>query len=874
MTPHMTPKFKPPTFTSWYLHDGRTPILEESVDATLPIWMDVEENCTWGIMENPQQPQNGQRAPPRKRSSRKGLPRRFPCQHIGCDKQYSRAEHLQRHALNHKPKQVYRCQDGICQQSFVRQDLFDRHVKKHRHTHSWSESIHNTPPTQEECDTVACETRHVVDQHALVTTLSPAIQNVDETLPGDLTATAPTNWDFALQPFEDAVLNTAQRDDAFGNWLLSPLGSHGWDLDVAQLPLLDYSSQFDVGSSMSASYPSALIANAEHNTSTNTADGGGICNSVSLGSSACRDRHIRISAAQLSKITDLLELFHLKNTANSGLADIPSTSLFYRTPEGLWPNIHTHVLEKCVMFFWQDVATQIPIVHQATFRAENAPVPLLLAIISLGASHLVRINEPKAMIDYRQLADLIITGLRWEIHANENAQPPVSLWVAQALLLLEFYEKMFSSRQLHERAHIHHVSTLTLLQRGSSLGGLTDPDTPLDAPGSPVIGERGSTHETNDLDTWWRRWVSNEAMVRVVFTAYEMDTLHAAIFGHESSLLPSDVGLTLPCDDMLWTAESPDKVRQLETSLCLYGIRPTKFLDGLKSYLHGKPSHVHLRGRLTLFSGLLSVGYHTRQREKNNKLFEAVPSQAERKKWTAMVLRALEQWKQGIDDALSITSGRRTSPRPRSHSRLMTEPMVLYHLAYITMHVDILNCQILAGSEILLGRRVSRKELSNARSYATTWTSTFEARLAVLHSFKLLSHVLGANQPNSQESVDRLPSLTEYSSRSDPYIYRPWCLYLAALTIWMYHYIIAQRQTEDLLSPAATEVSMKQAACEYTSLLAECNDPNEIEDRTSKQGCNVILQTLSDNLAIAEPTILVEASKTLRKCRVLLESSP
>lgn len=37
-----------------------------------------------------------------KRASRKGAPRKFPCDHPGCDKLYSRAEHLQRHQLNRK----------------------------------------------------------------------------------------------------------------------------------------------------------------------------------------------------------------------------------------------------------------------------------------------------------------------------------------------------------------------------------------------------------------------------------------------------------------------------------------------------------------------------------------------------------------------------------------------------------------------------------------------------------------------------------------------------------------------------------------------------------------------------------------------------
>lgn len=820
-------------------------------------------------MENSQQPQNEQRAPPRKRSSRKGLPRRFTCQYPGCNKQYGRAEHLQRHSLNHEPKQIYRCQHGSCQQTFVRQDLFDRHVGKHKHTPSWAQSHLNTSPTQDDSSTPTYQIGGVADQRAQIENVSPLTQNFDGTLPGHVT-NASTGWDFATQPFEDAMLGTTQSDDALATWLLSPLGSHGWDLDVAQLPLLDYSSQFDLGNSVSANRPSNLSATIGQGTSSHSADMTGMGGVVSLDSSACRDSHIQISISQLSKIIDLLESFHRKNAPNLGITNVPSASLVHRTPEGLWPNIGTHVLEQCTVCFWQDVATQIPIVHQATFSAAKAPVPLLLAIVALGAAHQVRVNEPKAMIDYRHLADLIITGLRWEVLTNEDAQPPVSLWVAQALLLLEFYEKMFSNRQLHERAHIHHVSTLTLLRRGSPLGGQSGADTPLQAPETPNADEQADTQRPFDIDTWWRYWASNEAMIRVVFTAYEMDTLHAAIFGHESSLIPSDVGLTLPCDDILWTAESADKVRQLESSLCLYGIRPIRFLDGLKSFLHGKSAQVHLRGRLTLFCGLLSVGYHTRPREKYNKLFEAVPSQAERKKWTTMVLQALEQWKQGFDDALSILPTYEAQFKP--HSRLMTEPTVLYHMAYITMHVDILGCQILAGSELLLGRRVSKKELTNARSYASTWASTFDARLAVLHSFKLLSHTFGTTRSSSHGELPHLQSPTAYASRSDFCIYRPWCLYLSALTIWMYHYMTTQRQSEGLTIEHTNDTYTEKEACNYISLVADCNEPDEIENRLTKHGCKAILRTLSDNLANAEPTILVEASKRLRKCIDLLES--
>ncbi len=49
--------------------------------------------------KDPQGDNAGEEQPKRKRS-RKGLEKNFPCPHHGCGKSYSRAEHLYRHQLN------------------------------------------------------------------------------------------------------------------------------------------------------------------------------------------------------------------------------------------------------------------------------------------------------------------------------------------------------------------------------------------------------------------------------------------------------------------------------------------------------------------------------------------------------------------------------------------------------------------------------------------------------------------------------------------------------------------------------------------------------------------------------------------------------
>ena len=820
-------------------------------------------------MDDAQQSQNEEPAPARtKRSSRKGLPKRFMCQSSGCHKQYSRAEHLQRHSLNHEPKRIHRCRTDGCRQTFVRQDLFDRHVERHRHRDDSWQSATDTPSAREDHNSTSVPSQNVVETHHPATRSVSLQQQPEENLISQA-AMAMADWDFLAQPFENGTSGTASGNDSLAAWLLSPPGSHGWDLDVTQPSFMNYNPDNGSCNPFDASNLAFLPASDQHGDSVTATWVDGTENAASVGSLVLpQQHHVHISARRLGEILDLLQTFHRKHAPSLKLT-IGSQSLVYRTPDGVWPNVTLLVLEQCVASFWKDVASQMPILHQPTFSANHCPVLLLLAIIPLGAAQLVRLASVEIVAGYRDFADLIIMGLRWEIQSNEAAQPPVNLWVAQALLLLEFYEKMFSSRQLHERAHIHHVSTLTLLRRGSPLGGRLGTETPLEVDEMQDLpdAEDGPIRSAPTCDSWWHRWSSNEAMLRVIFAAYEMDTLHAAMFGHESSLLPSDVGLPLPCDDVLWVAETPESMHALETSFHLCGVKTTKFLDGLKNCLHGHAMQSHYRARLTLVIGLLSVACNLRPREKHIKLFETVPSQTERKKWTQMMFRALDQWKEGLDGALSSLQSHRPGHVPSS---MVIEPTVLFHLTYITTHVDILYCQILAGTRLLLGRRVSRKELASAKSYAATWATTSEARLAVLHSARLLAETLLAQRPTMQDDSSGPSSTDEYSCRSDPCIYRPWSLYLAALTIWTYQYTASPNAPNEEITESLLEHDVEIIACSHIASLAESRDVDQLTKKGSNRGCSAVLQYLSVNLATAETEILVEASSRLGECCKLL----
>ncbi|CAG7919776.1 unnamed protein product [Penicillium olsonii] len=53
------------------------------------------------------------------------------CQHDGCGKVFTRAEHKRRHELNHNPEASYRCTQPGCKKTFHRTDLLARHIERH-----------------------------------------------------------------------------------------------------------------------------------------------------------------------------------------------------------------------------------------------------------------------------------------------------------------------------------------------------------------------------------------------------------------------------------------------------------------------------------------------------------------------------------------------------------------------------------------------------------------------------------------------------------------------------------------------------------------------------------------------------------------------
>ncbi|KAJ6779302.1 hypothetical protein PWT90_02485 [Aphanocladium album] len=851
-----------------------------------------------------------------KRASRKGAPRKFVCEHPGCDKIYSRAEHLQRHQLNHNPKEIFRCDVGDCDQKFVRLDLLARH--KRRHTASYTprnripsfdtsvdrstlldhavreQNVNLTGPSSRH--SYAHQTHpHASGPHDAAILLTPESNteptptslghglhgrsnHQDSVWPtpmdeqpqppmirhrGSFYASDPTSMPEApnLIPFPAASYpsDTQMNQGNFAAWLFDPQTSYG-DFSVANLPFLDGGLESTFNNTIQYDYESL--------------------NSLSpIAPTPPRHQDAPdewITEARRKEVLQWFQIFRKKQPRYDPLM----TNLTHESGGDL-PALNVEMLRECLKEFWDNVSPRLPIVHQHTFSASRCSVFLLLVMIALGAASLKNRDGSGQLSEYGAFADVIIACVRWEILTSDDSAPPANLWVAQALLLLEFYEKLYSSRRFHERAHIYHSSFLTLLRRGSPLIGRTGSESPAEP---ESLNDRGASGMPLDSHTWWTRWAETESMHRVVFAAFMLDIIHAAIFGHQADMAAHEIRLPLPCDDNLWAANSPDEVRQLDANFRMYGFKQVSFLDGLKSALHGKEVKTHSFGRMIIISGLLSVGWHLSHRETHLKWLDLrTPSSEVQDNWRKMLLLAFDNWKGSFDVAMSGSMSE--SPASQHHGGqkrgIANGPIhsaqLLFHLAHMTPNVDIIDCQVYAGAKRILGRKVSARDYANAMKRMVAWAKLCSTRHAIYHAFKLLHRVLVEPNPGRRRPPSH--ALSEagggYSIRHEPDPHRPWIMYFAVLTIWSFVQALGRSTGKplSLQSPNMASTTYGRMV-EYLSRVAALPELDERSAGLLHDGLPDLLDVMVGILEEADTELLVEARDRLRVCKEMILGGP
>jgi hypothetical protein len=528
-----------------------------------------------------------------------------------------------------------------------------------------------------------------------------------------------------------------------------------------------------------------------------------------------------------------------------------------------------HMMQTYISSYWVHFHPQLPILHKPTFMASTCPELLLLTIMCLGASCLEKNYGHEQTQACAALSNFLAWHLRWELFMDADFRPPAKLWIFQSLLLLEVFEKMYSTRPLHERAHIHHATTLTLMRRGSSLIGRSA----MDSPPSVINGKNNSIGGANTPDEWWNHWITNEATRRAAFAAFVMDSIHATMFGHSAVMVAHEMRLPLPCDEALWSATSSSEVGRVEASLHANGIKQMSFLDGLKKMLNGITVRTNSFGRTILMAGLLSVSWHMNQRDLQVSSLGVTQALGGRDKWRGSLTRAFDFWKQDFDNSLARPSDL-TAPNAYTYSNGMDDDnvfesrTVLHHLAHMAMHVDIVDCQIYAGAARLLGRSITPQDYNGAqRRMKEVWAPTARARDATFYALRFLSNVMVAGDQSLDPNASPSSGLP-YSARDDFLLNRPWVLYFATLIVWSYGYAHdgPVKQPYQLNS---YDDKVKDMAG-YLKRVGGVRKPDDLAKTPDRNACLGLLIIMRDMFKKTRWELLHEASNLLTKCIEML----
>lgn len=551
-------------------------------------------------------------------------------------------------------------------------------------------------------------------------------------------------------------------------------------------------------------------------------------------------------------------------------------------------NDPTHVmslpmLKTYISSYWWHIHQQMPILHRPTFNCETCPDSLLLAMVCLGATCLERIHSQEIVQNSAELAFFIAHHVRWEVFKDAEFRPTAKLWTFQSMLLLELFEKMYSTRSLHERAHIHHATTLTVMRRGSSLIGRSAIESPkgTDDPTRTPPGPDGTINASgqNTPDAYWNRWITAEATRRAAFAAFIIDSTHATLFGHSAIMSPHDIRLPLPCDEALWSATSSAEVQRVEASLAANGFKPTSFLDGLRRTLNGQKVRTNTFGRVILMAGLLNVSWHMNQRDLQVSSLGAANTLGNQIKWRSPLTRAFDFWRRDFDESLSkndhwlqVCNPKNTDRGSIDHRDNVFESRTCLHsLAHMAMHVDIIDCQVFAGAPHTLGRVVTESDHAAVqRRMREQWAPSARARDATFYALRFLCEVLIPEEELiSKRPHPHQPPTFSYSARDDYLLNRPWVLYFAALIVWSYGYALDGpiRPSNYTLTTRELRIFDMQR---YLIRMGGVASPDDLEKLKDRNSCLGLLLLLQERFRQPRWELLHEASETLSSCIELL----
>lgn len=344
------------------------------------------------------------------------------------------------------------------------------------------------------------------------------------------------------------------------------------------------------------------------------------------------------------------------------------------------------ILSFYIYGYWESFHTRFSILHKPFFDTSTCEPLLLLSMLLIGCMYCadsIADSEQHKMCPEYKFCMSVAVPLRYTIFQHEDFKSPVKVWILQSLNLLEWCEKNYLLRTMHERAHIHHGTTVQLLRRSPFLGG--NPTVASKAVNSASeTGTSGGEDENSDVggsdieDTssrdqmLFRKWVDSESMKRVTFMTFYLDVIDYIKFRHNPQIPFFQLQLlNLPCDEeALWNSEdmggSFRKIVKRQKKLQKVngnGMRKLKeqnhirpgmnFLSALKKMMKS-PRVTNINHKLPmftksiLFGGLVSIMHQMQQAELQNNFTLLISTERSDKQknqvWKDILTKVFDTW--------------------------------------------------------------------------------------------------------------------------------------------------------------------------------------------------------------------------------------
>lgn len=495
----------------------------------------------------------------------------------------------------------------------------------------------------------------------------------------------------------------------------------------------------------------------------------------------------------------------------------------------------SYYLEK----YWSIFHPQCTILHRPSFDTATAEPLLVLAMIVIGCNYsetLPEYSKTSKKSPEFHFSMLVTVPLRFLVFQNEGFKTPVKPWILQTLNLLEWAEKNFLLRRMHERAHIHHGTIVQLLRRSPLLGG--NPSTTTKTNGSKSgtstsTGEEDTSDASIDMGeklnsdksdaSLFMKWVESESLKRVTFMTFYSDIIDYVKFRHNPLISFYHLQLlNLPCDDeKLWESEEVNgsfrkvvkRQKKLQNQLGIplrnakdpYKLKhnSNNFLSALKKMLKSNEEYEKMKklsvfSKKILFAGLVSVMYQMQQTDlQNNSSLLTTNVIVPHKKnhiWKEILSKAIDNWSFKMECYGGVKNMRLKALSYRPYQCKL--PM--FHLTQIIGMADInhYDIAIFGGSKMNQSVEASNKDhLIVRRKLNNMWMKNSQATKksineivnlkSVIHCYLLLWELMLKPTDDSDINDKNFNMYIDWSADHDYYD----CMYavgIATLVLWSY----------------------------------------------------------------------------------------